>query len=119
MMELQKVFLNLKDFGFVYFDHIGAKTKAGKTIDTELYLVDRTKLIQCNVRDITERKKKETDLRLYHENLAETIKKNTAKLKDKIHELEPMMVEKQMSELKETIKELEEQVASLKKPGTN
>lgn len=116
-MEFQNVLSNLKDFGFVYYDYIVAKTKEGKTIDIELYLVDRTKLIQCNVRDITERKKKETELRIYYENLVETVKKNTAKLKEKIRDLEPMMVENKMAELKETIKELEAEVLSLKKPG--
>ncbi|MCE8424122.1 MAG: PAS domain-containing protein, partial [Candidatus Methanoperedens sp.] len=54
-VEFQNVLLNLKDFGFVYFDYFLAKTKEGKTIDTEIYLVDRTKFIQCNVRYITER----------------------------------------------------------------
>ena len=32
------------------------KTKSGQYIDTEIYIVDRAKLAQCNIRDVTERK---------------------------------------------------------------
>lgn len=35
----------------------------GSFIDTEIYLVDRAKLVQCNIRDVTERKRQEQALR--------------------------------------------------------
>lgn len=110
--EFQKVLLNLKDFGFVHFDYIAAKTKEGKNIDTELYLVDRTKLIQCNVRNITERKKKEVELRIYNENLVKMAD-------DKNKELErfnKLFVDRELriKELKKKVNELEEKVASVK-----
>ncbi len=38
------------------------ETKFGQNIDTEIYLVDRAKLVQCNIRDITEHKKAEKAL---------------------------------------------------------
>jgi PAS domain S-box-containing protein len=65
--EFETILQNLKEFGFIYYDSVPVSTKEGKSIDTEIYIVDRTKLIQCNVRDITERKKKEEDLRRYHD----------------------------------------------------
>ncbi|MDQ1286055.1 MAG: hypothetical protein QG663_1481, partial [Thermodesulfobacteriota bacterium] len=34
-------------------------TKAGQHIDTDIYLVDRARLVQCNIRDITARKQAE------------------------------------------------------------
>ncbi|MCE8425766.1 MAG: PAS domain-containing protein, partial [Candidatus Methanoperedens sp.] len=119
-VEFQNVLLNLKDFGFVYFDYFLAKTKEGKTIDTEIYLVDRTKLIQCNVRDITERKKTENELRIYHENLSELVTERTRELNAKIHELETFNKvfigrELRVIELKKLVEELEKEVASLKK----
>lgn len=118
-VEFQNVLSNLKIFGFVYFDDFSAKTKEGKTIDTEIYIVDRTKLIQCNVRDITERKKKENELRIYHENLAEMVKEKTRELSVKINNLETFNKafvgrEMRMIELKKIIGELEEEVTSLK-----
>ncbi len=119
-MEFQNVLSNLKIFGFVHFDNFPAKTKEGKTIDTEIYLVDRTKLIQCNVRDITQRKKTENELRIYHENLAETVKEKTRELSAKINNLETFNRafvgrEMRMIELKKIIEELEKEVISLKK----
>lgn len=87
-VEFQNVLSNLKDFGFVYFDYFQARTKEAKAIDAEIYLVNRTKLIQCNVRDITERKKMENELRVYRENLEETVKEKTKELVARIHDLE-------------------------------
>jgi PAS domain S-box-containing protein len=116
----QNVISNLKIFGFIFFEYLPAKTKEGKTIDTEIYIVDRTKLIQCNVRDITERKRKENELRIYHENLAETVKERTRELTAKINDLETFNKaflgrEMRMIELKKIIGELEEEMTSLKK----
>jgi len=119
-LEFQDLISNLKEFGFIHFDYFPAKTKEGKTIDTEIYLVDRTKLIQCNVRDITERKKKENELHIYHENLAEKVKEKNMELNAKIQDLETFNKafvgrELRMIELKKIIEELEKEVASLKK----
>ena len=36
-----------------------AETKQGQLIDVDIYLIDRMRFIQCNVRDITERKQAE------------------------------------------------------------
>jgi diguanylate cyclase (GGDEF)-like protein/PAS domain S-box-containing protein len=38
------------------------ETKSGQNIDTEIYLVDRAKLVQCNIHDVTEHKKAEKAL---------------------------------------------------------
>jgi len=49
--------------GIIYYDDVPVKTKAGQYIDTDIYMVDRARLVQCNIRDITERKKAEEALR--------------------------------------------------------
>jgi PAS domain S-box-containing protein len=44
------------------YDNIPAKTRDGQTIYTDIFMLDRTGLAQCNIRDITERKKLEDHL---------------------------------------------------------
>ena len=72
------------------------------------------------MRDITQRKKTENELRIYHENLAETVKERTRELTAKINDLETFNKafvgrEMRMIELKKIIGELEEEMTSLKK----
>jgi PAS domain S-box-containing protein len=43
--------------GFMNYENVSAETKQGQLIDVDIHLVDRARFIQCNVRDITERKK--------------------------------------------------------------
>ncbi len=53
-------FIELQDEGYVRYDDLPLKTKNGKLINVEfvsnVYLVDGKKVIQCNIRDITDRK---------------------------------------------------------------
>jgi two-component system cell cycle sensor histidine kinase/response regulator CckA len=59
---LETAYQNVNNYGFVFFENIQVESKEGERILTELYLIDRAKLIQCNIRDITERKKLEEDM---------------------------------------------------------
>ncbi len=52
----------LNEIGFVFFSDIVVKSREGKSLDTEVYLVDRAMQVQCNVRDITRRKQTEKEL---------------------------------------------------------
>jgi two-component system cell cycle sensor histidine kinase/response regulator CckA len=53
---------------YVRYDDLPLKTTDGRTVDVEfvsnVYLVDGAKVIQCNIRDITGRKRTENELRL-------------------------------------------------------
>ena len=49
--------------GILNYDDVPVKTKSGQHIDTDIYLVDRARLVQCNIRDITERKQAEEELK--------------------------------------------------------
>lgn len=59
MGDAQEIIQKLNEAGFIFYDYVPVETKGGQIIDTEIYLIDRAKLIQCNVRNITERKRSE------------------------------------------------------------
>jgi PAS domain S-box-containing protein len=66
------VFLNMGDFqttmqtlnkiGIINYEDVPVKTKSGKHIYTDIYIVDRAKLVQCNIRDTTERKRADLEI---------------------------------------------------------
>lgn len=49
--------------GIINYSDVPVTTKSGQHIDTDIYMVDRASLAQCNIRDVTERKNKEENLR--------------------------------------------------------
>jgi PAS domain S-box-containing protein len=65
--------LNMSDFsatmdalgrnGILNYENIPVKTKDGQVIYTDIYMVDKAQLAQCNIRDVTEHKKLEAQLR--------------------------------------------------------
>jgi PAS domain S-box-containing protein len=61
--DFQKTIHELERTGFVHYDDVPVKTKSGQTFNTDIFMVDRAKVIQCNVRDITERKNAEETLK--------------------------------------------------------
>lgn len=60
--DFQTTMQNLNKIGILNYDDVPVKTKSGHHIDTDIYLVDRARLVQCNIRDITERKLAEAKL---------------------------------------------------------
>jgi len=63
--DFQTTVQNLNKIGIIYYRNVKVETKSGQHIDTEIYLVDRAKLVQCNIRDITRIKAlKERELRI-------------------------------------------------------
>jgi PAS domain S-box-containing protein len=63
MSDFQTTMQSLNKSGIINYRNVKVETKSGQNIDTEIYLVDRAKLVQCNIRDITERKQAENALR--------------------------------------------------------
>jgi PAS domain S-box-containing protein len=61
--ESRSVFNELQEKGYVRYEHLPLETKDGRLIDVEFvsnaYWVNRKQVIQCNIRDITERKQAE------------------------------------------------------------
>jgi len=59
-------FFELQQKGYVRYDNLPMESTDGRKIDVEfvsnIYLVNNTKVIQCNIRDITKRKRAEKEL---------------------------------------------------------
>ena len=62
MGDFQTTMQHLNRNGFLNYNDIPVKTKSGQQMDTDIYLVDRATLVQCSIRDVTERKLAEVKL---------------------------------------------------------
>jgi PAS domain S-box-containing protein len=61
MSDFQTTMQNLNVNGIINYNDVPIKTKSGQYIDTDIYLVDRARLAQCNIRDVSERKRAEEE----------------------------------------------------------
>jgi PAS domain S-box-containing protein len=57
MSDLQKTMQTLDKNGIIHYNNVPIKTKSGQHIDADIYLVNKSTLLQCNIRDISERKR--------------------------------------------------------------
>jgi len=61
--ENRDAYRELREKGYIRYDHLPLKTKTGREVEVEfvsnVYEVDRRAIIQCNIRDITERRRLE------------------------------------------------------------
>lgn len=68
IIENKEKFIELKEKGYVYYDNLPLRAKSGAIKQVEFvsnaYLVAGKKVIQCNIRNITERIKKEKELEI-------------------------------------------------------
>jgi len=80
----KEAFLELQTKGYIRYEDLPLQAKNGRRIDVEfasnVYVVDHKKVIQCNIRDIAERKKAEAAL-------METLKAKSAFTSMVSHEL--------------------------------
>ncbi|MFO8113440.1 MAG: PAS domain S-box protein, partial [Desulfosalsimonadaceae bacterium] len=60
---IQEISQILETDGILTYKDAPVQTKIGQFIDTDIYMVDKARLVQCNIRDITERKQMEEELR--------------------------------------------------------
>ncbi len=54
--DFQIIMQKLRETGIINYDDVRIKTNFNLNIDTDIYLVDRASLVQCNIRDITQHK---------------------------------------------------------------
>ncbi len=63
MSDFQAIMQDLKKSGILNYEDVPVKTRSGQYIDTDIYMVDRAKLAQFNIRDVSERKRTEKTLK--------------------------------------------------------
>jgi len=94
-MEASKAaFLELQNKGYVRYNDLPLETKDGRPIAVEfvsnVYLVNHRKVIQCNIRDITERKLIAEALQQAHNELERRVEARTAELRTALSEIKTM-----------------------------
>ena len=87
-------FLELQSKGYVRYKDLPLETKDGRPIAVEfvsnVYLVNHHKVIQCNIRDITQRKRIAEALRQAHNELERRVEERTVELRTALSEIKTM-----------------------------
>ena len=63
MRDFPTIMQTLEKSGIITYSDVSVKTKSGQSVYTDIYLVDRAELAQCNIREVTERKHAAEELR--------------------------------------------------------
>ncbi len=84
-------FLELQSKGYVRYNDLPLETKDGRPMAVEfvsnVYLVNHHKVIQCNIRDITERKRLGEALQKAHNELERRVEERTVELRTALSEI--------------------------------
>jgi formate hydrogenlyase transcriptional activator len=87
-------FLELQSKGYVRYNDLPLETRDGRPIAVEfvsnVYLVNHHKVIQCNIRDITERKRIAEALQNAHNELEQRVEERTVELRTALSELKTL-----------------------------
>ncbi len=88
----EATFKELQASGYIRVEDLPLETTGGKRIDVEFvsnaYLVEGKRVIQCNIRDVTDRKRTELALRTLTAELEDRVKARTVELETLNHELD-------------------------------
>lgn len=107
----QFAFAELQERGYMLYENLPLKSRDGHVRQVEFvissYLAGESRVMQCTVRDITERKRAEEDLRQTNQRLERAL----AELQTKTHELEKMTQQLWQASKLATVGELAASVA--------
>jgi PAS domain S-box-containing protein len=88
----KSAFLELQQRGYIRYDNIPLHAKGGNSVEVEfvsnIYEVDQKKIIQCNIRDITGRRKAEAEIKQLTADLEQRVDLRTAQVRALNQELE-------------------------------
>jgi PAS domain S-box-containing protein len=88
----KSAFLELQQRGYIRYDNIPLHAKTGNSVEVEfvsnIYNVGQKKVIQCNIRDITERRQAETEIQQLNVDLERRVELRTAQVEALNKELE-------------------------------
>jgi PAS domain S-box-containing protein len=88
----KSAFLVLRQKGYIRYDNIPLHAKSGNNVEVEfvsnIYDVGRKKVIQCNIRDITERRQAETEIQQLNADLERRVNLRTTQVEALNRELE-------------------------------
>jgi PAS domain S-box-containing protein len=88
----KSAFLELQQRGYIRYDNIPLHAKSGKSVEVEfvsnIYEVGQKKVIQCNIRDITERRQAEKEIHLLNCDLERRVNMRTVQIEMLNKELE-------------------------------
>jgi PAS domain S-box-containing protein len=92
IVDCQSAFLELQKNQTIRYEDLPLETADGRRINVEfissVYFVDDHKLIQCSIRDVTERRKAEEALQEAHRTLEQRVVERTLQLESANRELE-------------------------------
>ena len=98
-------FAELQHEKYIRYEDLPLETKAGKKINVEfvsnVYPVNGEDIIQCNIRDITDRRYAEEQLHALHLELEDRVRERTAELAQANQALEREIVERERVEARE------------------